>query len=61
MPAEDLVRVIGALTEGLTFQRLLTPELISDETIFAAFAALAHERPDVRRPTRVRPRGPRSE
>ena len=41
MPAEDLVRVIGALTEGLTFQRLLTPELISDELIYAAFAALA--------------------
>ena len=41
MPAEDLVRVIGALIEGLTFQRLLTPELISDELIYAAFAALA--------------------
>ena len=33
--------MIGALTEGLTFQRLLTPELISDELIYAAFAALA--------------------
>ena len=31
MPAEALVRVLGALTEGLTFQRLLTPELIPDE------------------------------
>jgi len=41
MPAEELVRVIGALAEGLTFQRLLTPELISDEIIYAAFAALA--------------------
>lgn len=44
MPADDLVRVIGALTEGLTFQRLLTPELIPDEVIYAAFAALAGER-----------------
>ena len=41
MPAEDLVRVIGVLTEGLTFRRLLTPELISDDVICAAFAALA--------------------
>jgi AcrR family transcriptional regulator len=40
MPAEDLVRVINALTEGLTVQRLLTPKLISDEVIHAAFAAL---------------------
>ena len=41
MPAEDFVSVIGALSEGLTFQRLLTLELIPD----AAFAALAPERP----------------
>ena len=41
MPAEDLVRVIGALTEGLTYQRLATPELIPDRVIYAAFAALA--------------------
>jgi Bacterial regulatory proteins, tetR family len=46
MPAEDLVKVIGALTEGLTYQRLITPELVSDETIRAAFAALACERPE---------------
>ncbi len=44
MPPEDLVRVIGALAEGLTFQRLITPELIPDELIYAAFAALAGER-----------------
>src|SRR5271163_1911722 len=30
MPADQLVRVIHALTEGLVFQRLLTPELVSD-------------------------------
>lgn len=43
LPAEDLVRVISALAEGLTFQRLLTPELIPDTVIYAAFAALAGE------------------
>jgi AcrR family transcriptional regulator len=40
MPADQLVRVIHALTEGLVFQRLLTPELIPDEIFRAAFAAL---------------------
>lgn len=44
MPAETLVRVINALTEGLLFQRFLTPELVPDEVIHAAFAALAGER-----------------
>lgn len=41
MPADRLVRVIHALTEGLVFQRLLTPELIPDEVITAAFTSLA--------------------
>lgn len=40
MPADQLVRVIHALTEGLVFQRLLTPDLIPDEIFRAAFAAL---------------------
>jgi AcrR family transcriptional regulator len=40
MPADQLVRVIHALSEGLIFQRLLTPELIPDEIFRAAFAAL---------------------
>jgi AcrR family transcriptional regulator len=40
MPAGQLVRVIHALSEGLVFQRLLTPELIPDEIFRAAFAAL---------------------
>lgn len=52
MPADDLVRVISALTEGLTFQRLATPEMITDRVIYAAFAALAGERP---RPPEVTP------
>ena len=39
-PPISLVRVIHALTEGLVFQRLLTPELMPDEIFRAAFAAL---------------------
>lgn len=41
MPPDVLVRVLHALIEGLTYQRLLTPELFPDEVIYAAFAALA--------------------
>ena len=41
MPAAQLVRVLHSMIEGLTFQRLLTPELISDDVIRAAFGALA--------------------
>ena len=44
MPADRLVRVIHALTEGLVFQRLLTPELCPDEVFFSAFEALANAR-----------------
>jgi hypothetical protein len=40
MPAGQLVRVLHALTEGLVFQRLLTPELLPDPVIRAAFLAL---------------------
>jgi len=40
MPADQLVRIIHALTEGLVFQRLLTPELMPVEVLHAAFAAL---------------------
>ena len=43
MPADQLVRVIHALSEGLVFQRLLTPELIPDDVIHAAFAALGQK------------------
>ncbi len=46
MPAEHLVRVIHALTEGLVLQRILTPELCPDEVFYAAFAALADHRQD---------------
>jgi AcrR family transcriptional regulator len=41
MPPDQLVVVIHALTEGLLFQRFLTPELVSDDVFRAAFAALA--------------------
>jgi AcrR family transcriptional regulator len=41
MPAAQLVRVLHAMIEGLVFQRLLTPELVPDEVIRAAFGALA--------------------
>jgi AcrR family transcriptional regulator len=43
MPPAQLVRVIHALSEGLVFQRLLTPELVPDEVIRAAFGALARK------------------
>jgi len=45
MPADILVCVIHALTEGLLFQRFLTPELVPDEAFHAAFAALAGSPP----------------
>jgi len=48
MPPEILVRVLHAMTEGLLFQKFLTPELLPDEVFYAAFAALAIERPEKR-------------
>ena len=51
IPPEQLVRVIHALIEGLVLQRILTPELFSDDVFFAAFEALTDHhgasRPDV--------------
>jgi AcrR family transcriptional regulator len=41
MPAELLVVVIHSMTEGLVFQRLMTPDLVPDDVFYAAFAALA--------------------
>jgi AcrR family transcriptional regulator len=41
LPPDLLVRVIHALTDGLLFQKILTPELISDEVFFAAFSLFA--------------------
>src|SRR5262245_6973354 len=41
MAPERLVRVLHALTDGLTYLRFLTPELINDDVVVAAFDALA--------------------
>jgi len=41
IPPETLVVVIHALTEGLLFQRFMTPDLVPDEVFYSAFAALA--------------------
>jgi len=41
MPVEVLLPVMHALIDGLVLHRTLTPELVSDETIHAAFAAFA--------------------
>jgi len=58
MPPDILVRVLHAMTEGLLFQRFLTPDLVPDEVFYAAFGALAIE-PSVysrvRRDARDRP------
>ena len=43
MPADVLVRVLHAMIEGLTYQRLLTPELFPDDVVYAAFRALADQ------------------
>jgi len=52
MPPDQLVRVVHALSEGLVFQRLLTPDLVPDAVVFAAFEALATARPAVDAPAR---------
>lgn len=44
MPAATLVVLIHAVTEGLLFQRFLTPDLVPDEAFHAAFAMLAGEK-----------------
>jgi AcrR family transcriptional regulator len=41
VPARQLVRILHAMIEGLVFHRLLTPELVTDDTIRAAFNVLA--------------------
>jgi AcrR family transcriptional regulator len=53
MSADTLVRVLHALIEGLTYQRLLTPELFPDDVIYAAFAAFAGGGSKPRRARRV--------
>jgi hypothetical protein len=41
MRPEHLVVVLHAMIEGLVMQRILTPELCTDEVFYEAFAALA--------------------
>ena len=41
MPAEEFVRVLHAMTDGLLLLRFLQPELITDDLILKAFDALA--------------------
>ena len=41
IPAEQMVRVIHALSEGLVLQTLLTPDLFPKSLYYAAFDALA--------------------
>ena len=41
MPIELLMPVVHALTDGLVLHRILMPELVGDDVIYAAFDALA--------------------
>jgi len=41
MPADQFMRVLHALSDGLLFLRFMQPELITDDVIIAAFEALA--------------------
>ena len=43
IPPEHLIPVLHALTDGLTFLRFMTPELITDKMVVAAFDALAKQ------------------
>jgi len=45
MPAEQLVRVLHFMTEGYLMLRFLTPELIGDDDIIAAFDAVGRSTP----------------
>jgi hypothetical protein len=45
MSPQHLVRVVHALTDGLTFLQFLTPELIADDVVVATFEALARSAP----------------
>jgi AcrR family transcriptional regulator len=41
MPAEDFVKALHALIEGLTLLHFLTPELVTEDVIAVAFAGFA--------------------
>ena len=46
MPAEQLVRVLHFMIEGYLMLRFLTPELIRDDEIVAAFDAIGRSTPE---------------
>jgi len=46
MPAEQLVRVLHFMIEGYLMLRFLTPELVGDDDIIAAFEAIGRSGPD---------------
>ncbi len=48
MAPELLIPVLHGLADGLTFLRCLTPQLVNDDVIVAAFDAIARETPAVR-------------
>jgi hypothetical protein len=50
MPAQVFVRVLHSLIDGLTFLSFLTPELITEDVIRAAFDALGTSKPPRRAP-----------
>ncbi len=44
MPPDKLVRALHALTDGLTFLHALTPDLVDEGVILAAFEAMAGDK-----------------
>jgi AcrR family transcriptional regulator len=48
VPAENFIRTLHALTEGLLLTRFMTPDLITDEVIRGAFEMLTPQRLDKR-------------
>ena len=46
MPVDVLIPVTHALLDGLVLHRILTPELVPDEVIYAAFDAIAAGAPE---------------
>ncbi len=54
MTADVLIPVMHALIDGLVLHRILTPELVPDEVIYAAFEALAAGAPGSHSMSRLR-------
>jgi AcrR family transcriptional regulator len=58
MPMEIFIPVGHALMDGLVMHRILTPELVPDEVIYAAFDALAAGGPQSPSSTGAGPKSP---